>query len=300
MSTSKNPEALAIFTVVYDQMSDYLDDFMASLIDQTVTVPVLIFNDNLDPKRIDYWLDKLPKHSKCIALSGNQGVSDNRIEMLSYCATSNYTWCLFIDSDDFMSKNRVEKTLKYLENCADILYNPIILFDETLYFDRPMPECVLSYRPLIDENFVGFSCITVRKSAIIEAMPFLKKGSQCIAYDWFLIVVLLMNGATAKRIPDCYTKYRLHERNTAGLLHLDRERYMWERKVKQRHYEALSLIDESFAGVLEEHMRTSQSIDAVLLEYIEYLNKKGQRFWWSGVDHMATFLEFQQEVNSGV
>lgn len=287
---------LAIMTVIYPESLPYFQEFMACCYNQTIRAPLIIFSDGVKSSAIEDFLSYKEYPIIFNEMPLLDTIASKRIYALDYLMGYDYEWFLLLDSDDLMSKNRVEETLKFLDEPVDILYNPITKMDGSAYFSSPLPER-LTLDHVQRENFVGLSAISIRKKTLCSAMRWLAKGSQCIAFDWFLICVMLKIGSQAMLISNCSTLYRIHGRNTAGDLGLTLQRYFRERAVKTAHYRIMCELFEDLCSIGLELVLFNSVSDTMLERYIEYINLRGDRFWWGFIDDQVRFNAFLMEEN---
>lgn len=294
MSTLKKANPLAVVTVTYPAASVYFAALISSLFRQTLQVPVMIFNDGMDSSIITTALQQLPEGSRIIELPAGMTIAENRTYMLEKLVTLEYAWYLFVDADDAITVNRVEETMQFLDSDVDILYNEPVTFQGERYFELPLPLSVESPDEIYKYNFIGLSCMSIRKVAVQKALDYLALGKKCIAYDWFLASLLLELGSKALLLKECNTLYRLHGTNMAGNLQLDETKYLYERTVKKMHYQALGQLKPIYLTLLAEMEYAGNAIDFCREAYIQYLNR-GKRFWWDKIDDLKTYNAFIEE-----
>lgn len=294
MSTLKKANPLAVVTVTYPAAISYFDDLLSSLFRQTVQVPVIMFNDAMDDSVITVALQQLPLGSRIIDLPTGMTIAENRSYMLEKLVALEYDWYLFVDADDAITVNRVEKTMQFIDGNADILYNEPVTFQGDRYFELPLPEYVESPEEIYRYNFMGLSCMSIRRTAVEKALAYLALGRKCIAYDWFLTSILLELGSKALLLKECNTLYRLHGTNMAGDLYLDDTKYLYERRVKKIHYQALGELKPIYRTLLTEMEYAGETIDFCREAYIQFVNR-GKRFWWDKIDDLKTYSAFIEE-----
>lgn len=297
MNTSNTTERLATVMVIYPAAMQYFKEFIRNYEKQTELVPLLIYSDGVDREIIELELKDCNFKWQFQALPRNLNVSQNRIEVLKSLSMLPYAWFLFIDADDLMSENRIEISLKNLDGSADILYNQITLLSGGPYFMRSLPPKLMSIHDIARGNFVGLSAVSIKKSAIQSAMHWLHYGATCIAFDWFLMSVLLFVGAKGRLLFECETYYRIYNENTAGDLWLTSQKYLTERKVKQLHYTALASFYPEASSTLFEMIEVQTGLSDNLEKYIDFINTTQKRFWWSCVDDLEVyrlFLDFSK------
>lgn len=117
---------IAFMTTIFPMDKTYLDDFFASLQNQTYKeFDIIVLNDGYG--NLKSIKEKYP-FLKIIELKSSQTIAKNREYGINYCIEQGYNVIVFGDSDDYFSKSRIEESLKLLNDC-DIVVNDLSLFN---------------------------------------------------------------------------------------------------------------------------------------------------------------------------
>lgn len=240
---------VAVFTTVFPGVVPYFSDLLKSLEEQTYSAfDVILLNDGIED------LDKIVKdYSKLNILKYDVhfSISKNRELGLRLIQKMEYEIVIFIDSDDYMSNNRVEVSIDHLKS-NDILVNDVHLFDEkgiilNDYFSNRLPNNQsITEGFILDKNIFGLSN-TAMKVSLINDIEF---DNDLKVVDWYLYHRLLHNGARAIFTNLAHTYYRQYDHNMTSLDRTDRSYLLDVISVKKNHYKLMSLLDDNYRNLL--------------------------------------------------
>jgi hypothetical protein len=273
----------AFFTVVYPGAEPFLPDFFRSLEKQShAEFDLIIGNDGLQ----DLDLGSYDLNARIVDLDGTP--AEIRESGLRFLRSQGYEQVIFGDCDDFFSSNRVEVSLRLLQEC-EVVVNELDLVDEegallqSGYLARRLDEGAVIAADLIgDKNIFGLSNTAVRGSCLQgREIP-----ANLVAVDWFLFASLLEGGAKAIFTSSTKTFYRQHGANTAGLAGNDPRKAIQAVRVKALHYEALAEAGlESYRGAAAAFKSLRQRLlddDTFRAQYLSFLESRTMEFpfWW--------------------
>lgn len=165
---------------------------------------------------------------KLIDSSENVGVKKSFEKLLKYAfENTNAKYFMFCDQDDVWKSDKIEKTLKkmqelenlYGNNMPLLIHTDLEVVNENLktinhsmwQYEKINPKLNTLNRLLIQNTITG--CTTMINSALLEkSLPISK---ECIMHDWWIGLVASCFGKIAY-INDATIKYRQHNRNDTG------------------------------------------------------------------------------------
>jgi glycosyltransferase involved in cell wall biosynthesis len=208
----------------------YLSEQIESIIRQTYLEWQLIIRDDCSRDNtleiIKKYAQRYPDKIKLIAdESGNLGVSQNFLRLLSY---SNTDYIMFCDQDDVWLPDKIKITfdkMKELElayglNTPGLIHTDLKVADEGL---RVIAESFWKYqhlgpykgralnRLLVQNTITG--CTVMINKVLKERIKFLPE--RVIIYDWWISLVATAFGNIAY-IPSQTLLYRQHDNNSIG------------------------------------------------------------------------------------
>lgn len=191
----------------------YLADAIQSALDQTVECEVVVVNDGSTDKSLEvarrFPVEVIDQINKGLSSARNAGIMN---------ATGDYIF--FLDSDDIMQENCIEKIIQKIEET-----NADVVAPSLKEFGFSSNEVVLMPNPTLADfrtgNRIGY-CSAVRTSALKEVGGF----SPRMTWGWedySLWVDLLKKGKTMATIPEVLVLYRTKEKSmyTESLEHKD-------------------------------------------------------------------------------
>jgi len=224
---------IAFLTTIFPMQEKYLIDFFNSLENQTYkNFDVVVINDGYD--NFQTIIDRYQKLN-IIELKYQKSIAKNREYGINYVLDNDYDILIFGDSDDYFSKNRVEKSLDLLKD-NDIVVNDLSLFDEKEIYcekyisNRVKNNTIIKYDFIKDKNIFGLSN-TALNTNILDKVRF---ENDLVAVDWFLYKNLLKLNNKAIFTNEIETYYRQYENNTIGLDIKDSTYPLWWEDINKK------------------------------------------------------------------
>ncbi len=282
-------EKIAILGVVFPKVEAFIDEYLQSLEEQTVRCfDVIIINDGFDA----FYSFKAKYNSLNIKEIEYRGTPAEIREFgINYIRNQGYQYVVFTDSDDYFSRNRVEKSIELLEH-YDIVVNDLTTVSDgnreidILYLSGRLKNLSeINFDFISDKNIFGFSNTAMKMKSLTGKVIFDKN---LIAVDWFLFSMLLMKNCSAVFTNEAVTFYRIYEGNVAGLSSAtDRKKIEKGINVKRLHYKNLSLIDDTFKGVHGKFDRLNSDMEnnEYKSRYVEKVKLLGLKntLWWEDI-----------------
>ncbi|HEP0307585.1 NeuD/PglB/VioB family sugar acetyltransferase [Providencia rettgeri] len=274
---------VAFLTTIYPINEIFVHEFMQSLSQQTYThFDLIIINDgfeNLSSFKLLY-----PKIN-IIELNSHNNIAKNRSALINYAKNNNYEILIFGDIDDKFKSNRVELSIKKL-NEFDIIVNELTSFSgksilrEKIISSRIKNNLTININYILDKNILGLSNTAIKiKNDININTEF---DENLIAVDWFFFSNLLLNGYTCIFTNETETYYRQHESNITGANTLTLTSLIKTLLIKKKHYEQMALINPNLYN--ERLIATNALIDKVKdaenANVIIEKNKYISPLWW--------------------
>lgn len=270
----------AVFTVIFPQNIIYFDDFINSINNQSLQkFDLILINDGVDSLFFEQKKSSIKCPFKVINVVDDIPYGKIREFGIHEVIKMGYDNVVFADSDDIMSHNRVELSLKAL-NDYPIVFNDLTLINslgttlkENIWRKRLVNK-TLNKSFLLDKNVVGLGNSAIRtcklKGIIIP--------DRIIATDWFIFSKII-NDDEAYFLSECTTLYRQHNFNSVGchdLITIERLKYILS--VKEIHYSELCHYDTIYNILLNGINLLEEKICLKQLNYINTLNINF--FWW--------------------
>jgi hypothetical protein len=242
--------SIAFLTTIFPQNEKFLKSFFNSLYIQTYKdFDLIIVNDNFD--NLNYYKDLYPNLT-IVNINSCDTPAKNREIGINYCIENKYDILIFGDSDDYFQNDRIEKSIKIL-NQADIVVNDISLFNEkTLYnqkylSNRVKNHQIIKFEFIKNKNIFGFSNSAMR----IFKQKKIFIPNDLVAVDWYIFSRFLLKGLKAVFTNETISFYRQYEQNIIGLKQLDEKSFNKAKNVKIKHFKALSLNENKFGNELD-------------------------------------------------
>lgn len=267
----------ALVTYIYPEAKKYLTQLFESINNQTfkefdfVVFSDAVLDSEVDWKRIDHSL---------IPLEGTP--IEIRIQSISILKHLNYEKFVFVDADDTLSYNRLEKSVKLLDNycivCNDLnrVNDEGKLIGSEIWKERLSTNFEFKSDFLLDKNILGFGNTSVRR----EVLKFEIKHPKnfIVAADWYIFYTFLkLSGEVALFTAVCSTNYRQHSNNVIGSKEFSKDRLIITLRTKERHYAAL--MDADFKEVKGEFEKVNDLLSKSLNSFsLKELPK--DLFWW--------------------
>jgi len=122
----KNQTSVAVFSVVYRGVEPYIHQFFQSLAEQTdQNFKVFIVNDGMEDLET-----LLKEYDLDVEVLEQEGLpAELRKIGIKWAASRGAQKLIFLDADDYIANNRIEVSVKKLDEC-DIVFNELILVGE--------------------------------------------------------------------------------------------------------------------------------------------------------------------------
>ncbi|WP_020395548.1 glycosyltransferase family 2 protein [Thiolinea disciformis] len=215
MSSTDKP-LISVIIPTYNH-AQYLGRALQSVLDQTYSNWEAIVIDNHSTDHTDDVLSSfndsriivLKIHNNgVIAMSRNTGINIAKGE-----------WVAFLDSDDWWTKDKIQKCQEYLTNDFDIIYHDLkIIYEKYNVFPSKKVICRQLKKPtLIDllenGNALATSSVIIRKKLLhrIKGMNSLKELVGAEDYNTWLRIAQITDNF--KYIPTTYGYYYMHGQN---------------------------------------------------------------------------------------
>ena len=222
---------------VYQKAKPYLADLFDSLNSQTdKDFDVVIFNYGLDEP-----LSAFGYYGQEVFNVFGYGIPDARDWALKYALEHRYELLVFVDADDVMAPDRIEKTKGAFENGIGFFYTDLHVLSQPQvdFFSGKLPDKLVTWRSILECNFVGLSNFAINVQAASRIIRKISCPIEVVAYDWYLATILLLEGLKGLKV-DSITFYRLHDLNTAGRTNEINSEILFKTvTVKMRHYKAV-------------------------------------------------------------
>lgn len=229
-----NNKKVDILLATYNTKIEYLKQQIDSILNQTYTnINLIISDDNSSKKEVREVLEEYKQKDNRVILyfqENNLGYIKNFEFLLS---KSNAEYIAFSDHDDVWYENKIEKSIKALEEKdVDLVYSDCRQIGQK---GQVLNESYLKYKnlPIVNgkENILVFSrhiaigCSTVFTKKIKEQMlPF---TSSVMAHDWINVYLASKQKGIAC-IQEPLFSYRLHENNEFGGRSLKQNLSRWK------------------------------------------------------------------------
>ena len=227
---------IVFLTTIFPTKKQFLIDFFDSLSRQTYDkFDVVVVNDGYDNF---YEIKSKFQNLYIIELPYSNTTAKNREYGINYCINNKYDILIFGDSDDYFSENRIEESLKHLEN-FDIVVNDLNLFDKNGMYEEKYisnrldhgSEVKLDY--IQDKNIFGLSNTAIKTNILNDV----KFDKDLVAVDWYFFKRLLKNGCNSIFTNKAITYYRQYDSNTIGLQVVQGLHYLWWEQKDQEENE---------------------------------------------------------------
>jgi methionyl-tRNA formyltransferase len=248
---------VAVMGVVYPGVEKYLPEYFDSLEKQTDSdFDLIIFNTgiNIDELKTSLRIKEIHLPQITIALQRQWAIK--KIKEMGY------KYLIFSDCDDYFSPNRVEESVRLLQD-KQIVFNDLNLVDET---GKLIHKSVLrtnlinenSTEKLLDLNFLGFTHTAVRISDV-KMFDFPEK---LVSVDWYFFSVLIFyQDFSVGFIDKPLSSYRRYGNNLGFVLKVD-EGYMRRCfMVKSLHYDGLLNHNKYKAKFREKILQRSENLN---------------------------------------
>ena len=183
---------------------------------------------------------------------------------------------MFSDQDDIWKEQKIEKSLKKIEEGFDLVYSDLEVVDENLnviyssYWKlKGIYNKIKKYNnfeALYLNNFVT-GCTMISKKELINSFLPLPNTSKFVLHDYWISLILSQNGKIAY-IEEPLIKYRQHKNNKVGS------------KKKSDELKSIDEIRKLFIEVKKEHFKVFiENEDKFKSEDIKKLNRKALEYY---------------------
>lgn len=258
----------------------YLQEQIDSILSQTYTnFRLLVSDDGSTDRTLDIIDEYAKKDDRIITFKQkeNMGVIRN-FEFLMKKVTSKYF--MFSDQDDIWKKDKIEKSVKKIEEGFGLVYSDLEVVDnnlEVMYksywalkgFDKKVRK-YNDFESLYLNNYITGCTIISKKEYIDKVLP-IPKSTGYILHDYWLPIIVSQE-ARLGYIEEPLIRYRQHKNNKIGsqkksdsLKSLDEIRKLFL-EVKLQHFTAFIENENKFDEAYKNLNRKS-------LEYFKHLEK---------------------------
>lgn len=287
---------VACFTTFYPEMSEFANDYLDSVCNQTYKdFELVIVNDSF-PFKIDTFIEQYAIPPVQI-FDCTDSPLKNRMYGLEKCLDLKYDVVICSDSDETMDPGRIEKVVAYFsrENSGDIVFNNSVGKENDCYFDLHYKENI-RLEDNIDFNVLGYGALNIKR----ELIPFVLQhvNENVLAFDWWLGIVFLLNFGKVDFLKEAKNNYRCHSGNAIGpIFDITKEKIKIGIKVKKTLYSELiqychknDFIEKVglFRAKLNEIIEIEDFLKNCTIEYYtelveQYFKNAEKIYWWQFV-----------------
>lgn len=285
----------SILSVIFPENIKYFNYFLESLQSQTEkNFTLILLNDGV-PEIENYFVNfDLNVEIFDISRHG-MTIFENRLYGLSQILKKGFDRIIFADTDDFLSTNRVQSSLNYLETyqviCNDIttISSSGILIKQNSWSTRLGDFFEFDSKFINDKNILGFGNSAIRSDLVKLILNKLNKETR--GNDW-LFFAAIEKLSKALFISEANTYYRQHEGNIIGRKKINLRTLMRIIETKLLHY---NLLKKYLSISLEMEIKKNQQLLNNLLKsssaYEEKINSINDSdinfFWWEESNYLT-------------
>jgi glycosyltransferase involved in cell wall biosynthesis len=292
---------LAVFTVFYPGVESFVGEFLSSLAHQTdQDFTLYIINDGMYDffKNISDYNGKIKtaevkkqKTPGAIAKKGIQWLIEEGIDAV-----------VLADSDDYFSKNRIEKCREKLFVGGCVFYDLILFGDDfgepiSMFDDRFTESSKVIKDEILHSNCLGFGNTAIRLSSDILSF-FHKIPDDIVAFDWLFFTLYLNNNIQAVYSQHVYTYYRQHSSNIASPCVITKSQIFKGINIKIDHYSVLANIfkEDQYVYLLSLFSNMKVEFEKDESQFNKYCNLMQVRFanriplWWEAIQPIEELL----------
>lgn len=260
-------------SVVYKKAQKYLEDFLVSVENQAKgKFSLLLINDDINMEELKKIVMQYSIEINIINIPNRTPVQ-LRIELLKWAKYEQADLLIIGDCDDVFSNTRVIDTIyTYMSKPKNIFYYNEIKDMHGKKIMPELPQSIQDFREIGEYNFLGLSNTALNiKEISYEFIDSLLEYSDEV-FDWYLFSRILLTGKQGKKVNGCYTMYRLHENNIAGIQRFNEYNLRHEIEVKVKHYACLQSYHSYYAEKYWQYK---------WLKKYKLLKKQENYFWWN-------------------
>lgn len=255
----------------------YLKQQLDSILTQTYKNFRLIISDDMSTDSTREILNEYVQKDKRIVAythEKNLGVVANFEFLLTKVENKYYMFC---DQDDIWNEDKIEKTLKRLEETnADLVFTDLQVVDDELntiynsYWElkglKDKIEKHNGFEALYLNNYVTGCTILAKIETIKKSLP-LPKNSKYVLHDYWIALIVSQNGKI-EFLNEPTIKYRQHKNNKVGS------------KKRSESLKSLKEIRDLFIDVKKQHFSVFiENEEQFEKEETKQLNKKALEYY---------------------
>ena len=255
----------------------YIVEQIESILNQTHKEFRLLISDDGSTDNTKQIISEYEKKDKRITVFNqkeNIGVVQN-FEFLMTKVENEYF--MFSDQDDIWKEEKIEKTLKKIEETgAMLVYSDLEVVDSDLNITfesywklKGIYQKIKKYNnfeSLYLNNFVTGCTIIARRELIEKSLP-LPKTSKYVLHDYWISLIISQNGKISY-VEEPLIKYRQHKNNKVGS------------KKKSDELKSIDEIRSLFIQVKKEHFKVFiENEDKFKSEEVKVLNRKALEYY---------------------
>lgn len=254
---------------------------MESLVKQDVeNFDLILINDDIPMQELeaDIGMYRRQLGDRFLLLNGKKGSKpyELRIQLLETAREKGYDLLILCDADDIFSHNRVRCICENYDEDIAFYYNEIRSIQGKSVMPD-LPKTAAGFKDIGESNFLGLSNTAINiKKMTPKFLSSLYEGDTQI-FDWYLFSRILINVGKGKRVDNCYTYYRIHENNLAGISECNLENVRREIAIKQEHYRQMSKYDTYFKSMYTIYMKLENRVQNLVITPHEH-------YWWGIID----------------
>lgn len=216
-----NQKKVAVVLSTYNPIPSFLEEQIASLINQTYPVDIYIRDDGSKEKDSLLYLKELEKKYSNVKIefSFNEGVFNSFFDIISYVhRLGYYDYISLSDQDDIATKNKISIAISNLNGWEHI---PCLFFSRMTYVDHYLKPLgisqinpnVIGFRNAIVESSINGNLMVLNKKAL--ELVICKKPQNFYMHDWWIYMCVSAFGKILYS-PESTLLYRQHESNVIG------------------------------------------------------------------------------------
>lgn len=282
---------IAVVGVIYPDAVEYFDDYLKSLMYQSVqNFDIILINDGVED------LQSITRNYRGVNIyihnqSGN--IIENRFLLIDYVTKNNYDIVIFTDTDDSYPVNRIEACCSLINNGDKIIINDLNITSNkgevqscNYLSNRFDDNQIINSKNIERHNILGFTNTSV-KCNVLKNLK-LKRDVDVIAFDWYFWSYVLDSGFVARFTKNTSSNYRVHDSNTIGINKTINKAYIFNSlSAKILHYQALSMDSLYYKSLFLKYYKIQRKCgdEDKLKLYINHIlnNRNEHPLWWEDI-----------------
>lgn len=264
---------------------------------------LLLFLDGISQNSIHSIYDFCTKNTIIIEQQESLlSPSEIRQNIINYAYENNYNYLLFADFDETMEKDRIEKTLPYLQEYSFTYCNAHItnfnlqkIIDVNFQDLKKIPKHISELDVILDKNCIGLGGLALNLNTKTLYNLHVPKTIQ--SYDWFIATHMLLNGLNGVAAYDVFVNYRQHITSYVGTnQQLTADSLKLGIAVKKWHYHYFSQFNAIFHSRLQQIQELENYLEQNEKKYIKIINQNfnlESMWWW---ENIKTLEEIKQWI----